>query len=159
MIGETFMKKAFTLVELIIIMCILGIIAAIVVPTLANYTAEVKQSTAKDHLRTLRTFIEIYSSNNEGVPPGYPDNDTQKAPDADVFVSQLASPGTSSAVITFPENPYNGKKAVKIIADSSSFPVAPEDIGVYGWIYQPCTKTIRLNWLGIDNTGVSYFNY
>ncbi len=153
------MKKSFTLVELIIIMCILGIIASIVVPTLANYTAEVKQSTAKDHLRTLRTFIEIYSSNNEGVPPGYPGNDTQQSPDADVFVSQLASPGTSSAVIKFPENPYNNKKAVKVIGDFDSFPAAPADTDVYGWIYQPATKIIRLNWPGSDNTGVSYFNY
>jgi type II secretory pathway pseudopilin PulG len=153
------MKKAFTLVELIIIMCILGIIASIVVPTLANYTAEVKQSTAKDHLRTLRTFIEIYASNNEGVPPGYPDNDTQQSPDADVFVAQLASPGTAAAVIKFPENPFNGKKAIKVIGDFDNFPAAPANIDVYGWIYQPSTKTIRLNWSGIDNSGMSYFQY
>ena len=153
------MKMAFTLVELIIIMCILGIVASIVVPTLANYTAEVKQSAAKDNLRTLRTFIEIYASNNEGVPPGFPGNDTQQVPDADVFVSQMTSPGTSAAIITFPKNPYNEKNSVKIIADSDNFPAAAVDTGTYGWIYQPSTKKIRLNWPGLDNTGVSYFNY
>ena len=153
------MKRAFTLIELVIIVCILGILAAIVIPTLANYTAEVKQSTAKDHLRTLRTFIEIYASNNNGVAPGYPGNDTGQSPDGTVFTAQMTSTGSTASIIKFPENPFNGKTAVKVIADSDDFPADAVETNIYGWIYKPASKTIRLNWSGADNEGVTCFNY
>jgi prepilin-type N-terminal cleavage/methylation domain-containing protein len=156
--GVTFMKRAFTLVELVIIISILGILAAIVIPTLANYTTEVKQSTAKDHLRTLRTFIEIYASNNDGVPPGYPGNDMEQSPTDAAFTSQMTAGGAIVSIIKFPENPFNGKNTVKIIGDSG-FPAAAEETNIYGWIYQPASKTIRLNWSGTDNEGIDYFNY
>jgi len=153
------MKRAFTLVELIIIVCILGIIAAVVVPSLANYATDARESTAKDHLRTLRTFIEIYASNNEGTAPGYPGNDKGQTPTAVVFTAQMTSAGSIARVIKFPENPFNGKTAVKIIPNGAGFPAGPSETNTYGWVYQPSTKTIRLNWIGSDSDGVSYFNY
>ncbi|RKY11715.1 MAG: hypothetical protein DRP65_03460, partial [Planctomycetota bacterium] len=48
------MKKAFSLVELLIVVAILGILAAIVVPEFQTYTQQAKEAAAKDNLRILR---------------------------------------------------------------------------------------------------------
>ncbi|MGA1979511.1 MAG: hypothetical protein ABSG99_02950 [Sedimentisphaerales bacterium] len=44
-----------------------------------------------------------------------------------------------------------------MIANGVSFPAAPT--GQYGWVYQPQTKTIKLDWSGTDKDGVSYYDY
>ncbi|MHC4545303.1 MAG: type II secretion system protein [Planctomycetota bacterium] len=53
-------RKAFTLVEILIVVTILGILAAVVLPTLQGQTAIARESTAKDSLSTMRTQIEMY---------------------------------------------------------------------------------------------------
>jgi prepilin-type N-terminal cleavage/methylation domain-containing protein len=153
------MKKAFTLIEIIIVVSILGIISAIIIPAFSNYTSEAKRATAKDNLRILRTFIEVYASNNNGVAPGYPGNDTGLTPDATTFTSQLGSTSTGVSIVKFPENPFNGKSAVKVLGDGDPFPTSAAETDIYGWVYKPAIKTIRLNWGGADSEGVSYFEY
>ncbi len=158
------MKKGFTLVELLIVISALGIIAAIVVPTFQSYTQQAKEATAKDHLRTLRTIIEIYAANNDSVAPGYPDNDILKTPTEAVFNQQIIAAATESnqlksSILDCPENPFNNKKAVKVIADLTPFPSEPQETGIFGWIYKPSTKNIRLNYKGVDSEGIAYFEY
>ena len=158
------MKKGFSLVELLIVLSALGIIAAIVVPTFQSYTQQAKEATAKDHLRTLRTIIEIYAAKNDGVSPGYPDNDVLKEPTEAVFNEQITTAAAGgnqlkSSILECPENPFNGKKAVRIILDAQSFPSDPVQTDIYGWIYKPATKNIRLNYGGTDSEGVPYFDY
>ncbi len=158
------MKKGFTLVELLIVIVVLGIIAAIVVPSFQSYTQQAKEAAAKDHLRTLRAIIEIYAAKNGGVAPGYPDNDILRAPTEVNFREQITIAAVEasefkSGILECPENPFSGKKAVKIIANLTPFPSEPTQTGTYGWIYKPATKNIRLNTKGVDSEGVVYFEY
>ena len=69
------MKKAFTLVEVLIVVAILGILAAIVLPVFRSHSQKAKESAAKDNLRILRNTIEIYAAQHNGIPPGYKNND------------------------------------------------------------------------------------
>lgn len=158
------MKKAFSLIEMIIIIAVLGILASIVVPTFKSYTQQVKEATAKDHLRTLRTIIEVYTAQNDGVPPGYPDNDVLKAPTAVRFTELMTSTvvsgnGFTNCIVKFPENPFSNKSSIKIIGNVETFPSAPVQTDLFGWIYKPATKNIRLNYNGTDSQGVRYFDY
>ena len=52
-------KKGFTLVELLIVIVILGILAAIVIARFAGATKESKEANLKGNLRTIRAAIEI----------------------------------------------------------------------------------------------------
>ena len=63
--------KAFTLVELMIVVAILGILAAIVIPQLQGNTIKARESAAKDTLRTWRSQIEFYKMQHNGKAPGY----------------------------------------------------------------------------------------
>ena len=61
--------NAFTLIELLIVVAIIGILAAIAVPNFLNAQLKAKISRAQADLRSIRTAIEMYSvDHNEAVP-------------------------------------------------------------------------------------------
>ena len=148
-------KKAFSLIELLIVISILGIMAAIVLPTFQGNIQKAKEAAAKDSLRILRTTIEAYAAKNNGIPPGYPDNDTSQAPQPIEVFRQLVQLG--EYLSKMPENPFNGMNGLRIFIDAAPFPT--EANGTSGWLYKPATKEIRLNWPGTDSEGISYFEY
>ncbi len=149
------MKRAFTLVEILIVVAILGILAAIVLPTFRGHIAEAREAAAKDTLRTMRNAIEIYAAKNDGVPPGYQDNDPTKAPGwLNVFI-QLVRDG--KYIQNLPRNPFNKLQIIKMIPNDASIPENPD--GLSGWIYKPATKDFRIDWPGNDSKGVSYYDY
>jgi type IV pilus assembly protein PilA len=53
-------KKGFTLIELMIVVAIIGILAAIAIPNFMNYQCKAKQSEAKSSLGNIRTAQEAY---------------------------------------------------------------------------------------------------
>ena len=53
-------KKGFTLIELMIVVAIIGVLAAIAIPNFLNYQCKAKQSEAKSGLGTIRTTQEAY---------------------------------------------------------------------------------------------------
>jgi general secretion pathway protein G len=69
------MNKAFSLVELLIVVAILGILAAVVVPEYTNSSQRAKAAASRDNLRSLRNAIQLYAAQHNDVPPGYPNGD------------------------------------------------------------------------------------
>jgi len=53
-------KKGFTLIELMIVVAIIGILAAIAIPNFLNYQCKSKQSEAKQSLGTIAKNEEAY---------------------------------------------------------------------------------------------------
>ena len=141
--------------ELVIVVAVLGIMAAIVVPQFQSQSTRAKTAVAKDSLRILRSAIELYTAQHGGVPPGYENNDPTTVPTSGNFNEQLMVNQTYLAKV--PKNPFNNLRNIRMIANGEAFP--PDAIGEYGWVYQAATKTIRLNWPGTDSSGLRYFDY
>jgi type II secretion system protein G len=149
------MKRAFSLVELMIVLAILGILAAIVLPHFRSQASQAKEAVAKDNLRMLRGAIELYTAQHKGVPPGYQEDDVGSEPDSTYFYQQTVLSGNYFRKIH--ENPFNNLNTMSMIGNSQSFPAAAT--GGYGWIYQPATMTIKLDWPGTDENGLLYYDY
>ncbi|MEQ8818648.1 MAG: prepilin-type N-terminal cleavage/methylation domain-containing protein [Sumerlaeia bacterium] len=68
--------KAFTLIELLIVVAIIAILAAIAVPNFLEAQTRAKVSRATTDLRTIATAIEAYAVDNGKYPtmidPGFP---------------------------------------------------------------------------------------
>ena len=163
-------KGGFTLIEILIVVVILGILAAIVLPQFSNASQTAKQNTLKDDLRYLRTQIIVYKAQHLDVPPGYPGGNRSAVPSENDFLSQMKnrtneSGATGASAATYPYGPYlqkmppnpiNGKDSITIVANGAAMPTAD---GTTGWIYKAQTQEILPNLTDNDQDGVSYAGY
>jgi len=63
-------KSGFTLVEILIVVVILGILAAIVIPQFSDASTEAKTSSLCSDLQTMRSQIELYKIQHNDQLPG-----------------------------------------------------------------------------------------
>jgi type IV pilus assembly protein PilA len=58
-------ESGFTLVELLVVMLILGLLAAIAIPAFFNQRDKAKDADAKASVRTAQTAMETYATDND----------------------------------------------------------------------------------------------
>jgi prepilin-type N-terminal cleavage/methylation domain-containing protein len=162
-------KKAFTLVEILIVVVILGIIAAIVIPRFSNASATARASMLGDDLRVIRMQVEIFKAQHLGVAPGYPGCDLRQGPTEQGFIDYMTGVSDSGGKMNptgqkfgpylreVPTNPVNGKSSILMIADGAAFPTASDD--QFGWVYQPSTENFKADSIGADDEGKTFFDY
>ncbi len=164
--------RAFTLVEILIVVVLLGVLAAVVIPTVANSTTSAKGSALAADLQLLRRVILVYKTQHLEVGPGYPDGDTTQAPIEQAFIDQAtmasnangqtAPAGTAGFnrgpyMSKIPVNPFNGKTTVEMLADGQAFPANADDS--HGWIYKAATSETRADNTGTNLNGKLYYDY
>ena len=164
--------RGYTLAEILVVVIILGILAAIVIPQLSTATTAARNSMLADDIRLMRTQTLVFKWQHRGIAAGYPDLDRTKPPTEAAFISHVtmsstpagatASPGTAGFqygpyMREIPPNPVNGKSSVQIIADGAAFPSEANDS--HGWIYQPSTVTFRADSTGNDDLDIPFFEY
>lgn len=163
-------KKAFSLVELMIVVAILGILASIVLPKLHGHTVQTKEAAIQDTLRTVRSQIELYKMHHKGLVPGYSTLPMTSATlkwqfegctDINGDVNYSKTP--SGACIYGPyvnkiaENPFNGKDIITIIDAADTFQDRTDDSS--GWLYKKETAEFKPNIQGTDSMGINFYDY
>ncbi len=85
-------KMGFTLVEILIVVVILGILAAIVIPQFTGASTEAKESSLVSNLQSMRSQVELFKIQHNDILPGeiLSDVDGSIAPaDAVKFVNAM----------------------------------------------------------------------
>ena len=63
-------RKGFTLIEILIVVIILGILAAIVIPQFTNASKEAKQSSLVTQVQSMRSQIALFKLQHNDLLPG-----------------------------------------------------------------------------------------
>ncbi len=164
--------KAFTLVEILIVVVLLGVLAGVVLPLIAGSAISARESALALDLQMLRRYVLIYTGQHLEVGPGYPNGDTTEAPTEQVFVEQITlssnSNGQTAAVGTpgfdrgpylmkLPANPLNSLSTVQVLGDAENFPANADNS--HGWIYKASTAEVRADNTGANDSGKRYYDY
>lgn len=136
---RTRVSKAFTLVEILIVVVILGILAAIVIPQFTNASQEAQIGNVQTQLQTLRSQVELFRVRNNGNPPAL------VGAGAAAFVDLITPPAPQAQYVrTPPVNPRN--KSADVIAGTTvvgAFGMGAELLDpattAAGWVYDGAT--------------------
>lgn len=123
-------RKAFTLVEILIVVVILGILAAIVVPQFTNATQDAQAGNIKAQLDTLNNQIELYRARTNSYPSIADFNTPSTTNTAYTSWGPLIDGGYVKAP---PVNPFNGKSTVVAGAAGTT---------TDGWHWNATTNTL-----------------
>ncbi|MBC7834378.1 MAG: prepilin-type N-terminal cleavage/methylation domain-containing protein [Phycisphaerales bacterium] len=126
------MNRAFTLVEILIVVVILGILAAIVVPQFTNASEDAQVGNVETQLSTIRSQIELYRVRNNGtLPPALAAGGAQAAAWADLVGSDYMRAA-----------PINPRVSNGDVALSAASPPVGAAGDAAGWIFNATTGEI-----------------
>ncbi len=137
-------KKGFTLVEILIVVVILGILAAIVIPQFSDASTQAKESRLRSDLQSMRSQIELYKIQHNDNLPGTQGISFEEALTKYTTVAgALADPQAPGAGVygpylqAVPVNPWNNLNTVDTGAET------PAAAGDAGWFFNTATGAIR----------------
>jgi general secretion pathway protein G len=137
-------KSGFTLVEILIVVVILGILAAIVIPQFSEASTEAKESRLVSDLQSMRSQIELYKIQHNDDLPGV---GTASFTDAMTMYTDVAG---ALALVQAPADgvygPYIQKIPTNPWNDLDTVTTAAADPGVAGdagWFFNSTTGHFR----------------
>lgn len=130
---------AFTLIEVLIVVLVIGILAAIVVPQFSEAGTDAKFSTLKTNLQTIRGQIHLYKLQHDDTFPTsaamFADQMTQASkPDGSTAAMGTAGFNLGPYLQQIPNNPYTGGNAI-----------GSGGIGTSDWYYDATSGEFRAN--------------
>ena len=151
-------EQGFTLVEILIVVVILGILAAIVIPQFTNAGEAARASNLVSQLQSIRSQLELYQIQHAGAYPDLTVAPTGASDPADPNaiwewltqptdingnVVAVGTPGSFGPYLQKPPlNPFTAGTAGTLVKDSG---VAVD--GTEGWHYNTVTGEIRASLL------------
>ena len=139
-------KKGFTLIELMIVVAIFGILAAIAIPKFAELIRKSSEGASKGNLGALRSAMSIYYGDMEGTYPA--------------SVSALTIGGKYLTVVPPAKAPnYHSDLSTIVLLTTSA---NPTDVG--GWYYNDQTTNanvgnVLVNCTHTDTKGTVWTGY
>jgi MSHA pilin protein MshA len=120
--------KGFTLIELVIVIVILGILAAVAIPKFIDLTTQAKQSSCKGALGGVRSGVAIFYANKAAT------TGTATWPTLDELK------GTAVMAQGMPANPYYTNSSEAVDVTDGAGKTKGDTVGSSaGWVYNSST--------------------
>ena len=155
-------RSAFTLVEILIVVVVLGILAAIVIPYYSDVTTVARETNLRENLSKIRVHIEVYRNQHTGLPTA--DHFSAQLTKCTNYAGEVSdAPDTEYRfgpyIEQMPPNPISGLGTVRG-AGAPNQCVPPGDIDG-GWWYNETTGAFYadLTAARVDSQGMPYNTY
>jgi general secretion pathway protein G len=143
-------KSGFTLVEILIVVVILGILAAIVIPQFTDASTEAKTSSLCSDLQTVRSQIELYKIQHTDNLPGVvgighaTDADFEEALTGYTNTSGIVQAAKGDGIVgpylqKIPKNAFTNSTGVTTGTDDPNSFTLDETGASYGWYFNTDT--------------------
>ena len=114
--GNARHRKAFTLIEVLIVVVIMAVLAATVIPQFSSSTQDAMESSLKFNVHTMRSQIELYKVHH-GTYPQITNGDLPQLTSATNLEGQPGQPGPDHPFGPYidgalPANPFNNRNDV-----------------------------------------------
>lgn len=114
-------KSGFTLVEILIVVIILGILAAIVIPQFTNASEDARRNSLSSQLQTLRSQVELFKLQHRDRYPCIDIDDPTSGWDWDKLTTKTDEDGVAGGALgpymqQKPINPLNSSDTVDTVA-------------------------------------------
>ncbi len=132
-------KRGFTLVEILIVVSILGILAAIVVPQYQFNTSEAKLACLQSNLHAVRKQIELYKIHHNGDLPA------AVGEMGDDFIRRMTTRTDVSGAAGGPFGPYLERMPANVYNTSSTVRIGDPAAGANtnGWRFDPVSGVFQ----------------
>ena len=147
----------FTLVEILIVVVIMAVLAAVVIPQFTGSADDAKKSTANFNVGAVRSVIQTYRAHHDGGNPGTATGTTlltslTKKSNKDGSIPADGSGTLGPYLVEIPPNPFTNDSTVTVVsAQPTSGSVTNK-----GWAYNPTTGEI---WLDSDTDDNDEFSW
>ncbi len=137
-------QRGFTLVKILIVVVILGILAAIVIPQFTQASSEAKLNSLCSDLQTLRSQIELYKVQHNDTAPLLASFDAKMVYCTNISGANAATPSKQRDVANgFIYGPYLERVPANPFNNLATLGVAGTVDSSVGWAYNELTGEIR----------------